>query len=134
MTKALDLESLSDVFLKCRTVGHAWEPRVTYVQTVGRRVVHSATWYCDREERAGVPDPTEKDVVTVATGKQQGQPLQAPVYAWPDGYLLELGTGRGPSNRPAARVELMGRLVKSSGPVAEGDLIPIRKKKRKISG
>ena len=117
--RAQDLDALDDVFLRCRTAGHSWEPRVTYRGKQGRRLVDEAVWYCEREARAGVDPPTEKSVLSAAAGADRGRLIGDPVYRWPDGYLVEAGVPRGRS-RPLARATLMDRLAAASDRAGSG--------------
>lgn len=111
IARARDFSDLSDVFLTCRTMGHAWEARVTFITKEGKRKAYDARWYCEREARAGVETPTEKMVVSFASGPHKGQLARSARYYHASGYLMEpqVGIGRGRS-RPMARAELMDRL------------------------
>lgn len=105
-----DLSELDTVFLQCRTVGHAWEPIGLFIDRHGRRQVWSASWVCDRERRARIRRPTQRDDITATGGRDVGR-LLGVRYHYADGYLLAPGTkiGRGRA-RPAARIEFIGRL------------------------
>ena len=106
------VSELPDVFLTCRSVGHAWEPSVTYAERAGRHDIHRAVWYCSREAQAGIDDPTRKEVLSYAKGKSAGKLVDAPRLVYPPGYLVAEHLGRGHS-RPVSRLELMERLVTS---------------------
>lgn len=114
MKRTKDLESLEDVFVACRALGHWWEPTYTLVKKEGRTVILSSNLVCIRERAAKVPDPTQKDLRTYRAGKHRGQMIAAPRYDHADGYLLEKGAtdGRGLA-RPAARAEYLDREVKA---------------------
>jgi len=118
--RSRDLDALDDVFLTCRTAGHAWEPRVTYRGRIARRLVDEAVWYCSREAAAGVDPPTEKSVLSASAGPERGRLLSDPVYRWADGYLVESGVPRGRS-RPLARAILMDRFATASDRAGKGD-------------
>jgi hypothetical protein len=104
------IDDLSNVFLMCRTVGHAWQPQVTYVEQHGRRTLHRGVWVCEREKAAGVTDATEKEVLSFAKGRSAGGLFETPRYRYADGYLVSEKLGRG-RQRPVARLALMDRLV-----------------------
>jgi hypothetical protein len=107
-----DFNELETVFLACRTVGHAWEPVGLFGGTLGRRNVFDATWECDRERRAGIDHPTQRHEVSAAGGKDRGRIIDAPRYAYAEGYLLRAGSGVGRGRaRPEARIELLSRLT-----------------------
>lgn len=108
--KTPTIDALPDVFLICRVVGHAWMPRVTYVETIERRQIHRCVWVCEREAIAGVPDPTERETISLARGAERGGLFTVPAYKYAAGYLVAEHLGRG-AQRPTARYELMGRLV-----------------------
>jgi hypothetical protein len=106
--KTESIDRLPDVFLKCRTFTHAWEPQVTYLETVGRHTVHRCVLVCSREAAAGVPDPSEKEMLSYAKGRYAGSLVEPARYKLADGYLVSEQLGRG-RQRPAARLELMTR-------------------------
>jgi hypothetical protein len=111
MKRARDLDEVADVFLTCRAMGHAWEPRVTYRHRAGRRLVDEQVWFCGRESAAGIDPPTEKTFVSASEGRRRGEVLTSPSYAHADGYLMEPGViGRGRS-RPESRAALMDRIA-----------------------
>ena len=110
--KARSLDDLSDVFLTCRTTGHACEPTVTYLERHGRRDVHRTLWVCKREQDAGVPDPFSKEMLSAARGPMAGKLIEVPRPTYPDGYLVEEKLGQG-KQRPKARLALSERMLQA---------------------
>lgn len=108
--KTPTIAELSLVFLHCRTYGHDWEPQVTYYVEHGRSAYHRAVLVCGKEARAGVEDPSEKELLSYATGRLKGLVMGSPVYRYAEGYLIEEQIGRGKS-RPLARLELNDRVA-----------------------
>ena len=104
--KSRDLESLDDVFLACRAEGHHWIPMYTFIEHDGGAKVFSARRVCKRERDAGVVNPTEKDVLTLATGANRGKRVGSARYYHAPGYLIESGGG----TRRDAVVEYLTRI------------------------